>query len=118
MRELGARPLGGHWDLAILMSLIIDLQNQNLVNELDGPVALAIFRKYENFVGSIHAHSLQNSYDTKHILDGKTVSKLLDIKPGPQVGLILQSLLEWQLGEVNPTVEEAKSWVIHHFQRP
>lgn len=76
-----------------------------------------LFVKYAKFIAAVKEHSLQDAFEVKHILDGKIVASILGIKPGKEVGIILQSLMEWQLSLTNPTVEEATAWVKDNFKK-
>jgi hypothetical protein len=51
--------------------------------------------------------------EMKPLLNGNEIAVLLDIKPGKQVGLILQKMVEWQILEFSKklTKEDAISWV-------
>lgn len=113
VREIGSRPLGSQWDLAILIAYLLDVSK--LEQGLDCEEACLILEKYEELMKSIFSARLQNAYDIKPILDGKSVARILNMKPGPQIGHILQQLLEWQLSKNDPTEEQATNYLKSHF---
>jgi tRNA nucleotidyltransferase (CCA-adding enzyme) len=114
IRELGARPILNQWDCCIFMSMILELSEIPLENKNDISNLLAM---YEEFMKSIFAMKLQDAYDMKPILDGKTIAGILDIKPGPQLGQYIQDLVEWQLQNGQVTQDEAKQWIRTYFAR-
>ena len=113
VRDIGSRPLGSQWDLAVLMAYLLDISQ--LEQGLDCAEAELKLKNYEKLMESIFIAGLQNAHDIKPILDGKSVAKILELKPGPQIGQILQQLLEWQLSRINPTEEEASLYLKSHF---
>ena len=115
VREVGSRPLASQWDLSILMAFLIDALKR--YPDLSEENILSLLKQYEKLMEAIFAASLQNSYDLRPILDGKSVAKILKMKPGPQIGVILQHLLEWQLGKIDPTEEEAIQYITLHFAK-
>lgn len=113
VRDIGSRPLGSQWDLAVLMAYLLDISH--LEQALDCTEADLKLKNYEKLMESIFLAGLQNAHDIKPILDGKSVAKILELKPGPQIGQILQQLLEWQLSRINPTEDEAALYLKSHF---
>jgi tRNA nucleotidyltransferase (CCA-adding enzyme) len=116
IRELGQRPIGHNWDLCILISLTMDIYKFDLSVDKSEKEFRLVLDRYSKFMKDVFLHQLQNSYDLKSIIDGKRVAKLLGIKPGPKVGVILQQLIEWQLLNGGVTEEEAIVWLKGHFQ--
>ncbi|KAJ3251476.1 CCA tRNA nucleotidyltransferase, mitochondrial [Boothiomyces macroporosus] len=108
VRELGQKPLVNNWDLAVLISLIFELtehpQNAN-----------RIIQSYQSFMKTVLAQRLSNAYEIKPLLDGNEIGELLKIKRGPRVGMLLQTLVEWQLEKGDPTKEEAIEWLKSHY---
>jgi tRNA nucleotidyltransferase (CCA-adding enzyme) len=114
IRDLGQRPVAQHWDLCILMALTFEL-SQLPTTDLMDPNSQLILAKYAHFMKDVIVHKLETAHELKPALDGKQISQVLGIKPGPQLGTILQQLIEWQLGQGDVTEEEAIQWVKHHF---
>ncbi len=80
----------------------------------------------EDFEKSHQAHLwLMSNYEAEQpamtmprLLDGKSVMQLLDIKPGPHIGTVLEALQEaQQLGEVQDE-NQARAWVLERFAQP
>ncbi|KAJ3304667.1 CCA tRNA nucleotidyltransferase, mitochondrial [Kappamyces sp. JEL0829] len=111
VRDIGARPLGKQWDLAVLLALVVELYDCEL-ESIVGGAGQPIIDRYSGLVKHIFANSLQTAHDLKPILDGKSVAKVLNVKPGPHLGVILQELIEWQMEQVQPSEEQA----IKHLQ--
>lgn len=108
IREVGSK-LGKDWELAFLLSLAIQISLHPLERE-------AISKAFKAFVDGVYAMRLEHSYALKSILDGKEVALLLNIKPGKQVGEILQRLIEYQLSKESVTREEAELWLLNSIK--
>ncbi|KAL2915516.1 CCA tRNA nucleotidyltransferase, mitochondrial [Polyrhizophydium stewartii] len=112
VRDLGGRPLGAKWDLAVLMALAEDLADlaaqeaDPFAMRLDSDAATSVIAIYAKLLADIAAHGLQNAYQLKHIVDGKDLASLLSLRPGPQIGRYLQIVMEWQL--THPTGTRAQ----------
>jgi tRNA nucleotidyltransferase (CCA-adding enzyme) len=118
IRELGARPVGSNWDLCILTSLAIELSKlgDSITLTKTNPHCYSLFKKYSQFMQRVFSENLQHCYDLRPILDGKRVAELLHIKPGPNVGKLLQQLLEWQISKGEVTTEDAERWILNHYK--
>ncbi len=114
IRNLGSRPLGKSWDLAVLVSLINDLAAYDSVECDDAKTCITL---YTNFIEQVYAYSLQDAFDLKPLLDGKSLASLLNLKPGPQLGVILQDLIEWQLEQSDPSEEEAINFLKRKYAK-
>ncbi|KAJ3268809.1 CCA tRNA nucleotidyltransferase, mitochondrial [Terramyces sp. JEL0728] len=107
VRELGQKPLAHNWDLAILISLVFELTE---TPELEAKIV----QEYQNFMKTVISQRLSNAYEMKPLLDGHEIGELLKIKRGPRVGMLLHSLIEWQLAKGEPSKEEAIDWLKSH----
>jgi tRNA nucleotidyltransferase/poly(A) polymerase len=69
--------------------------------------------KLPAFCESIKFLGFDKIIEMKPLLNGNEIAVILDIKPGKQVGLILQKMVEWQILEFPKklTSEDAISWV-------
>jgi tRNA nucleotidyltransferase (CCA-adding enzyme) len=56
-----------------------------------------IVEGYAAFVESIQGYGLLEAYSLKPVLDGKTLMRELSLKPGPEIKIILDAVVEWQL---------------------
>ncbi|KAJ8327335.1 CCA tRNA nucleotidyltransferase, mitochondrial [Batrachochytrium dendrobatidis] len=121
VRELGARPLGEKWDLAVLMALVHQLTeiafeladpSQFSLNDEKVVHAIAVYSK---LLTSIMSHQVYDTYNTRPLLDGKEIATILGVKLGPQIGRYLYHVMEWQLSHVNSTKEQCVEFVKARF---
>lgn len=54
----------------------------------------------------IESEHLEEVYNLKQLVDGKTLASLFGIKPGPQLGKLVEDLIDWQLENPNGTFED------------
>ncbi|OMH79545.1 putative CCA tRNA nucleotidyltransferase 2 [Zancudomyces culisetae] len=104
--ELGLiiRTIGPLWHLAILFTAAVEMT-------LGKPTADA-FSEYTHLIDTVTQLGLDNAYSLKHVLDGKAVSVLLKLKPGPQIKETLDVVMEWQLEHPTGTAEECKKHIL------
>jgi tRNA nucleotidyltransferase (CCA-adding enzyme) len=114
IRELGQRPIGHSWDMCILMAMTFELSKLGSTDFKDAE-SCRIIGRYIHFMKDVISMGLQDVHDLKPILDGKKIAGILGIKPGPQLGKLLQQLIEWQIGRGQVLEEEAVHWVKNHF---
>ncbi|CCH43111.1 hypothetical protein BN7_2658 [Wickerhamomyces ciferrii] len=67
--------------------------------------------QYELFHELIHKENLQDSYSIKPIVDGKTLTKKLNKKPGPWMGKVNEQILVWQLDNPTKTQDDCVEYV-------
>lgn len=73
---------------------------------------ITIFKKYELLAQAIHDEGFENIHITlKPIVDGKTLLKALERKPGPWLGKVNEQILVWQLDNPTGTAEECIAYV-------
>lgn len=60
----------------------------------------------------IVALGLPESIEEPPLIDGKSLAKLLDTKPGPLFQVILRSINEWQLEYPEKSREDCEAWVL------
>lgn len=68
-------------------------------------------RKYEALTNSINKQGLKDVYAMKPLIDGKTLSKELSMRPGPWMGKINSEILVWQLDNPEGSKEECINYV-------
>lgn len=73
---------------------------------LDTSVISQIVNNYDQLLVKIDQQKLQDVDSLKPIIDGKTISKSLDRKPGPWMSKITPQVLIWQLDHPEGTQEE------------
>ncbi|KAH6587723.1 hypothetical protein BASA50_011327 [Batrachochytrium salamandrivorans] len=121
VRELGARPIGANWDLAVLMALIHDLTNIAISKEdtssfsLKDDEAVKAIAMYSKLLNSITFHQVHDAHAVKPLLDGKEIAALLGIKPSPQIGRYLYHVMEWQLTHTHTTKEQCIEFLQARF---
>ncbi|KAG2174604.1 hypothetical protein INT44_006868, partial [Umbelopsis vinacea] len=81
------------------------------------PEAQSIINMYQKLVQQTLDYGIENCYTFKPILDGKTVTKLLSIKPGKVIGELLEEIMAWQLGHPSGTTEECQDFIKLVWQR-
>jgi len=84
-------------------------------DDFTDPESMQIIQRYTHFMKDVLVYKLQDVHDLKPILDGKKIAGVLGIKPGPQMGRLLNQLIEWQVSVGDVTEDEAIQWVKHHF---
>jgi tRNA nucleotidyltransferase (CCA-adding enzyme) len=114
IRDIASRPLGRHWDLCVLMAMVFELSQLGKSNFADSD-ASGIINRYTHFMNRVIKYNLRDVHELKPVLDGKRIANVLGIKPGPQMGHLIQQLMEWQVGMGNVSEEEAIHWVKRHF---
>ncbi|EGW30732.1 uncharacterized protein SPAPADRAFT_142212 [Spathaspora passalidarum NRRL Y-27907] len=67
--------------------------------------------KYEELFAAIDQLGLADVHTVKPLLDGTTLSKKLDLKPGPWLKCVNDEILVWQLDNVGATREDCFKFV-------
>ncbi|SCU85839.1 LANO_0C05644g1_1 [Lachancea nothofagi CBS 11611] len=62
--------------------------------------------QYQKFYKFVFNQNLQDAHSLKPMIDGKTLSKQLNIKPGPWMSGVVTEMIKWQLD--NPLCGEAE----------
>ncbi|KAI9289928.1 hypothetical protein BC943DRAFT_341085 [Umbelopsis sp. AD052] len=108
------------WPLAVKVSFIADLLSYHdtigITKDIP-PEAQSIINMYQKLVQQTLDYGIENCYTFKPILDGKTVTKLLSIKPGKVIGELLEEIMAWQLGHPSGTTEECQDFIKLVWQR-
>jgi len=66
-----------------------------------------VIQKYSNWIGYLIKENLMQIDNLKPIFDGKDIQKILNIKAGKALGLLMDSLIEYQISQINLSEEEA-----------
>lgn len=66
---------------------------------------------YDALLAHIDKEGLENVAELKPLVDGKTIAKYLDRKPGPWMKSVTDEVLEWQLDHPNGTAEECLQYL-------
>ncbi|PCH33236.1 hypothetical protein WOLCODRAFT_159930 [Wolfiporia cocos MD-104 SS10] len=107
------QPSGSHWSSSMLFSLVQDLVSlwDTSNGQLDIEVATKRIEAYNAFSRRIEELELPLLVDKKPILDGRDVARVLDTKPGPWTGHVLNSVIEWQLEHPRGSKEDCEEWL-------
>ncbi|PWA00614.1 hypothetical protein BB558_003334 [Smittium angustum] len=103
------REIGELWPLSFVFSIAIDLLEPN--NTFDQTI-----ERYNRLIETVYKLELEGVYKLKHIIDGKEIAKMLNIKPGPTIRLELEKVMEWQLANKEGTKEECKNFLALEFE--
>ena len=68
---------------------------------------------YNKFIiASLHLLDIPRELESKPILDGKRILSLLNIKPGPHIQAINDSVIRWQLANPNLSPEDCEKYLL------
>jgi tRNA nucleotidyltransferase/poly(A) polymerase len=59
----------------------------------------------------------QELVDPPRLLDGRELMELLNLKPGPEIGVLLESIREQQVCGLITTLDDAKAWLLKSLPR-
>ncbi|KAH9043849.1 hypothetical protein EDB85DRAFT_2071073 [Lactarius pseudohatsudake] len=106
--------VGAHWTTSLLFSLIQDLVDCYDPSEdnFNSESAAEVIGKYNDFATRIEELGLQEEVDTKPILDGNEIVRILGAsKPGQWTGKALAEVVKWQLGHPGEPKEQCGEWL-------
>ncbi|ODV96679.1 hypothetical protein PACTADRAFT_39560 [Pachysolen tannophilus NRRL Y-2460] len=95
-----------YWRLAVIFNLLSSCLKNNNEQNLD-----VIFKNYESFLDTIVELDLSHVYTIKPLIDGKTLSHELNIKPGPWMKKAQDAILIWQLDNSDKSKEECLDYI-------
>ncbi|KAI1314535.1 CCA tRNA nucleotidyltransferase, mitochondrial [Mortierella claussenii] len=117
IRDIGfLAVMGKKWPCAFLLGLGINLipRFESLRRgELDNG-AKAEIAKYNAFLSKAESYKIEHCFSWKYLVDGKELTQLLNIKPGPKITDYLRKVMYWQLMHPESSKEECQSWIIEH----
>lgn len=97
------RQYGENFKLSLLFNFFDEL--------IEGRDQRDTIAKYESFLEIVMKEDLQDSYKIKPIVDGKTLIKKLNVKPGPWMSKVNEQILVWQLDNPEKTQDDCISYV-------
>lgn len=103
------RMIGDKWEHAVWLAMADDASKRKEGIETDK------FVPYEQLIGKIKNMDLSQAHNIKPILNGKEVMQVLKVSPGPKIGEIMSSLMDWQLDNPEATKEDAVRWLMASF---
>ncbi|KAF9209759.1 hypothetical protein BGZ49_001401 [Haplosporangium sp. Z 27] len=117
IRDIGfLTVVGKKWPCAIMLALGVELIPKfDLLREgvLDEETKAQI-AKYNTFLSKAEAYKIEHCFAWKYLVDGKELSQLLGIKPGPKVTDYLQKVMYWQLMHEQSSKEQCQNWILEN----
>ncbi|ORX77412.1 poly A polymerase C-terminal region-like protein [Anaeromyces robustus] len=104
--KAAASPIKEKWPLSLILSFIdeiYDIEDENKISE--------ILNKYKEFYNFVKQYKLEDIHHFQPIINGKIACKLLNLKAGPIIGEILNTVISWQLRNPEGTKEECEIWL-------
>ena len=118
---LAIRQAKDNWGLAVALAFTLGFDFSEAIaevgdakraarvwSEVSATEAQEYVRQYREAVVSL---KLDRAWTMKPMLNGKEVMQLLGVS-GPQVGKIINGLINWQLAHPHATAEECKRWLL------
>ncbi|KAG7192417.1 CCA tRNA nucleotidyltransferase, mitochondrial [Scheffersomyces spartinae] len=68
---------------------------------------------YDHFIKALEGLKLMEAHNIKHLVDGKTLMKVLGRKPGPWMAKTLDVVMTWQLDNPEGTEEACVEYIKH-----
>ncbi|KAF9334608.1 hypothetical protein BG006_001844 [Podila minutissima] len=122
IRDIGfITVVGKKWPCAFLLALGVDLIpkfDQLKRGVMDEDVRAKI-EKYNTFLRKAETYDIDHCFSWKYIVDGKELTQLLKIRPGPKITEYLQVVMRWQLRYPQSSKEACQDWILknsHLFQ--
>ncbi|KAF9360816.1 hypothetical protein BGX26_007578 [Mortierella sp. AD094] len=117
IRDIGfLAVVGKKWPCAFLLALGVELipKFELLRKGILDDETKAQIAKYNTFLSKAEAYQIEHCFAWKYLVDGKELTKLLNIKPGPKVTDYLQQVMYWQLMHGQSSKEECQKWILEH----
>jgi tRNA nucleotidyltransferase/poly(A) polymerase len=92
--------------ISICESYVKDNSN-SLKEELNIDVLSSIIKRYKNFENYLEKENLLNIDNLKPLYDGNEIQKLLQIKKGKEIGILMEALIEEQIKSPEMDHEQA-----------
>ncbi|KZP00684.1 hypothetical protein CALVIDRAFT_475433 [Calocera viscosa TUFC12733] len=109
---------GANWEDSLAFALVQDLipyWELSTGSLKDG--TKQVIHTYELFVARIQELGLPSAIEEKPRLDGKEIAATLNIRPGPALAPILNSVVGWQLEYPEGTKEQCKEWLAQQVEQ-
>ncbi|PJF18935.1 Poly A polymerase, head domain-containing protein [Paramicrosporidium saccamoebae] len=101
------RSLGRHWLLGYELACIRHI----LLGGIDDETTV---HRYEAATKRVAALGLQDAHSWRGLLSGRDLHELLGVAQGPQIGLLINELLDWQYEHPDGTRDEAVKHILHY----
>ncbi|CAO3588217.1 unnamed protein product [Absidia cylindrospora] len=123
--ELGMliRDFGSLWQTCLKMALVYNLLSLQPSVAWDQPEILdthlgpgkEVVRRYHQLLDQAITYSIQDAHLWKHMIDGKKITQMLGLKPGPIVQQLLRVMMIWQLEHPEGTVEDCATMMKQYW---
>ncbi|KAK3834841.1 MAG: hypothetical protein JOS17DRAFT_682304 [Linnemannia elongata] len=117
IRDIGfVQVIGKKWPCAFLLALGVDLipRFDTLRTGVQDEETKAMIAAYNGFLSKAAAYQIDHCFAWKYLVDGKELTKMLNIKPGPKVTDYLRVVMNWQLRHLRSSKEECQAWIMDH----
>jgi hypothetical protein len=101
IRDWDAR--GGNWRLQVLFAILVDVADR-VATSKDGSTRETVLAEWQLFLDHLVELDVMDAPTIKRLVDGKLLSKELEVRPGRWMGAALDVALVWQLR--NPGVTD------------
>jgi len=109
---LTLRTVGGMWrdalDLAMAQELLEAEEEDQLESDALSKRVKDVRRKYLSMLKALETYNLGDVWELKPLFDGQYICTMLQVRPGPFIGRLLQDQIEWQL--VHPQCQPQQMW--------
>ncbi|KAJ1967240.1 CCA tRNA nucleotidyltransferase, mitochondrial [Dispira parvispora] len=120
------RTLGQLWPTALLFAFceqasrdVLNVREHNepgleepkLSDMINETACRELAESYHQTVEFIVDHELAKCHTWKHVLTGRPLAKKLKVPPGPNVGQVLELVMEWQLLHPQGTAAECETYL-------
>ncbi|CAI5707903.1 unnamed protein product [Peronospora effusa] len=99
------RSIGAQWEICHDAALVQELTDSGPVDESADSRA-SVSKRYFTFISHIRDAGLDGVWELKPLLNGNDLVKLLGVKPGPQMKVLLDRILVWQLSNPRKSRDE------------
>ncbi|KAG0235398.1 CCA tRNA nucleotidyltransferase, mitochondrial [Actinomortierella wolfii] len=119
IRDIGYTPIiGKKWQAAFLLALAVELipKFETLKSGTLDDEAKAKLQKYNDFLVAAQQYEIDHCFSWKYLVDGKDLTQLLKIKPGPKVTGFLRKVMYWQLMYPHGSKQECQEWILKNTE--
>ncbi|KAF9934850.1 hypothetical protein FBU30_010823 [Linnemannia zychae] len=117
IRDIGfISVIGKKWPCAFLLALGVDLipKFDTLRTGTLDEETKTLISAYNGFLTKAATYQIDNCFAWKYLVDGKELTKILNIKPGPKVTDHLRIVMDWQLRHPWSSKEECQAYILDH----
>ncbi|PVU94111.1 hypothetical protein BB561_002791 [Smittium simulii] len=99
------REIGPLWKLVNVFNAVVKMTE----SKINVKEALEVYKRFDKIV---MGYDLEKAYEFKYLVNGKEISQLLKIRPGPEIKSYLEKVMAWQLEFTNATKKECTEYVL------